>query len=156
MAGLLVVDDDPLIAGMLRLVLETEGYEVREAADGEAALDAMATDPPDCMVLDLMMPRVNGYGVLEAMRERGLDGQTRVVMLTCCSQEEDVERCFRLGADEYLTKPVDVDYLLDTVRDLMAQTMGDLRTRRDRATDPAELRQRVNGALCRHKEFLAG
>ncbi|HEV7887817.1 MAG TPA: response regulator [Acidimicrobiales bacterium] len=155
--SVLVVDDDPLIAGMLRLVLEGEGYEVREAPDGRAALDSVRDDAPDVMVLDMMMPHVDGYGVLEALRDDSLGSSTRVVMLTCCSQEQDVARCLSMGADDYLTKPVDVDFLLRTVQDLLAIDMGEVQARRAEVADQSVLAERVSHVLNRHsRQFLAG
>jgi DNA-binding response OmpR family regulator len=148
--SVLVVDDDPLIAGMLRLVLEGEGYEVREASDGRAALESVKADAPDVMVLDMMMPHVDGYGVLSALREDSLGGRTRVVMLTCCSAEEDVRRCLEMGADDYLTKPVDVDFLLRTVQDLLAMDMDAVHARRAEVADEAVLADRVADVLTRH------
>jgi two-component system response regulator MprA len=154
--AVLVVDDDPLIAGMLRLVLESEGYEVSHAEDGRVALETIHEAPPACMVLDMMMPHVDGYGVLEALAAEG-GAETRIVMLTCCSQEEDVRKCLRLGADEYLTKPVDVDFLLNTVRDLLAMEMDEVRSRRAAvSSDERALNERVGAALGRHAQFLAG
>jgi DNA-binding response OmpR family regulator len=154
--SVLVVDDDPLIAGMLRLVLEGEGYEVREAPDGRAALESVRDDAPDVMVLDMMMPHVDGYGVLSALREDALGGSTRVVMLTCCSAEEDVARCLRMGADDYLTKPVDVDFLLRTVQRLLDMDMDAVRARRAEVDDAAVLAQRVDDVLTRHnRQFTA-
>jgi DNA-binding response OmpR family regulator len=155
--AVLVVDDDPLIAGMLRLVLESEGYEVSHAEDGRAALEALHSgdSPPACMVLDMMMPHVDGYGVLESLAAEG-GAPTRIVMLTCCSQEEDVSKCLRLGADEYLTKPVDVDFLLTTVRDLLAMEMDEVRSRRAAVADESVLNERIGAALGRHAQFLAG
>ena len=156
--AVLVVDDDPLIAGMLRLVLESEGYEVSHAEDGRAALEALHSgdSPPACMVLDMMMPHLDGYGVLESLAAEG-GAATRVVMLTCCSQEEDVRKCLRLGADEYLTKPVDVDFLLHTVRGLLDMEMDEVRSRRAAVeADEAVLTERVAATLGRHAQFLAG
>lgn len=154
--SVLVVDDDPLIAGMLRLVLEGEGYEVSHAEDGRIALERLHDEPPSCMVLDMMMPHVDGFGVLEALKAEG-GAATRVVMLTCCSQEEDVRRSLLLGADEYLTKPVDVDFLLNTVRDLLAMEMDQVRARRRQVEeDERLLGERVGTALGRHTQFLAG
>jgi DNA-binding response OmpR family regulator len=156
MADLLVVDDDPLIAGMLRLVLEGEGYEVSHAEDGRKALDAIHEHPPACVVLDMMMPHVDGFGVLENLKAEG-GAQTRIVMLTCCSQEEDVRKALVLGADEYLTKPVDVDFLLNTVRDLLSMEMDEVRARRAQVeADEHALSERVAGTLGRHAQFLAG
>ena len=154
MSGLLVVDDDPLIAGMLRLVLESEGYEVSHAEDGRAALEALDSAPPACMVLDMMMPFVDGYGVLEALRDQGA-AKTRVVMLTCCSAEEDVRKALTLGADEYLTKPVDVDHLLHTVRGLLEMDLDQVELRRREVTDEVVLAERVSAALDRHAQSLA-
>jgi DNA-binding response OmpR family regulator len=149
--SVLVVDDDPLIAGMLRLVLEGEGYDVREASDGRAALESVRGSAPDVMVLDMMMPHVDGYGVLTALAdEGGLGSSTRVVMLTCCSAEEDVARCLSMGADDYLTKPVDVDFLLRTVQDLLAMDMDAVRARRAEVADADVLAARVADVLTRH------
>jgi DNA-binding response OmpR family regulator len=156
--SVLVVDDDPLIAGMLRLVLEGEGYEVREAPDGRAALESVGEAAPDVMVLDMMMPHVDGYGVLAALRDdaASLGASTRVVMLTCCSQEEDVRRCFELGADDYLTKPVDVDFLLRTVQDLLSMDMDAVRARRTEVADSGVMADRVADVLTRHsRQFSA-
>ena len=147
--SVLVVDDDPLIAGMLRLVLEGEGYEVHEASDGRAALEAVRSFGPDVMVLDMMMPHVDGYGVLAALRDNQA-ANTRVVMLTCCSQEEDVRKCLGMGADDYLTKPVDVDFLLRTVQDLLAMDMDSVRARRAEVADDAVMADRVADVLTRH------
>ena len=156
MPDLLVVDDDPLIAGMLRLVLESEGYEVSHAEDGRVALDAIHEHPPACVVLDMMMPNVDGFGVLENLKAEG-GAETRIVMLTCCSQEEDVRKSLLLGADEYLTKPVDVDYLLNTVRELLAMDLDEVKARRQQVeADEAVLSERVGATLGRHAQFLAG
>ena len=135
---------------MLRLVLEGEGYEVHEASDGRAALESVRANGPDVMVLDMMMPNVDGYGVLAALREGSLGDGTRVVMLTCCSQEEDVAKCLTMGADDYLTKPVDVDFLLRTVQDLLSMDMAEVRARRADVADEAVLAQRVSDVLTRH------
>lgn len=143
MPSLLVVDDDPLLAAMLRLVLEEEGYEVREAPDGRAALEAVKTHRPAAMVLDLMMPGLDGFAVLAGLREEGLSEDTRVMMLTCCSQEDDIRRCLALGADEYFTKPVDVDGLLDSVRDLLGIDMEVIRRRRAAVADGSVMAERV-------------
>jgi DNA-binding response OmpR family regulator len=154
--SVLVVDDDPLIAGMLRLVLEGEGYEVHEASDGRAALETIRAVAPDVMVLDMMMPHVDGYGVLTALRDGHLGEGTRVVMLTCCSAEEDVARCLSMGADDYLTKPVDVDFLLRTVQDLLSMDWGAVCARRAEVVDESVLAGRVSDVLTRHnRQFTA-
>jgi DNA-binding response OmpR family regulator len=104
-AEILVVDDDPDIRTLIRLTLESYGYSVREAGDGNQALEALTEHAPDAMVLDVMMPRMDGYGVLRAMRQRELAGQTKVLVLTCKTEERDFVRGWELGADDYRTKP---------------------------------------------------
>src|SRR5205823_1255766 len=80
---ILVVDDDPDIRALIRLTLESYGHFVREAGNGEEALDSLEERAPEGMVLDLMMPKLDGYGVLRAMRQRELAPSTRVLILTC-------------------------------------------------------------------------
>jgi DNA-binding response OmpR family regulator len=103
----LIVDDDPDIRGMLSFTLADLGFDVREAKDGNDALDELADAAPDCMVLDLMMPGLDGFSVLEAMRARGLAATTPVVILTCKADEKSLVRGWELGAVEFLTKPID-------------------------------------------------
>lgn len=154
MADVLVVDDDPLIREMLRFVLEDAGHDVREAPDGEAALALLRDVPPQVMVLDLMMPRVDGYGVLAGRREDGSASGTRVVILSCCSREDDFRRCWELGADEYLTKPVDVDRLVQVIDDLLGASGAELADRRHQGLTQAVLDERVDAAT--HRHFLRG
>ena len=92
MAEILVVDDDPDIRTLIRLTLESYGYSIREAGDGLQALDALAEHAPDAMVLDVMMPKMDGYGVLRAMRQREMAPNTKVLMLTCKTEERDFVR----------------------------------------------------------------
>jgi DNA-binding response OmpR family regulator len=103
----LIVDDDPDIRGMLSFLLADLGFDVREAKDGNDALNELADAAPDCMVLDLMMPDLDGFSVLEAMRARGLAATTPVVILTCKDDEKSLVRGWELGAVEFLTKPID-------------------------------------------------
>jgi DNA-binding response OmpR family regulator len=111
MPEVLVVDDDPDVRAMLSFTLVRHGFVVREATHGGTALEELERSQPDAMVLDLMMPVLDGYAVLEAMRDRGIATHTRVVILTCKVDERDLVRGWELGADEYLTKPVDPDHL---------------------------------------------
>ncbi|WP_436795881.1 response regulator transcription factor [Actinospongicola halichondriae] len=128
--SILIVDDDPSIRSMLGFLFDDEGFVVREAADGQDALDAIAADPPDAMVLDLMMPRVDGYGVLRERRERQLARDTRIVVLTAKSDPADAVWCWELGADEFVNKPVDPEKLLREVQMLLKRTPGEVRARR--------------------------
>ena len=118
----LVVDDDPDIRAMLGYTLGDE-FNVRFASGGAEALELIATQPPDAMVLDLMMPDVDGYDVLEARRERGLAPDMQVIMLTCKTDERDLVRSWALGADAYLSKPTDPELIAEKLRAHLATTV---------------------------------
>jgi DNA-binding response OmpR family regulator len=122
MPEVLIVDDDPDIRAMLRFALADQETTVIDAADGVQALYILESEPPDVMVLDLMMPNLDGYGVLEAMRERGLAPATRVIILTAKSEGRDLVRAWELGADDYLTKPLDPDHLAAKIHALAGAT----------------------------------
>ena len=126
-----MVDDDEIIRGMLVLLFEGEGHAVEQAADGTEALEVLRQRQPDCMVLDLMMPGVDGLSVLHARQALGLAPDTRVIVLTAKSGTEDAVWCWEAGADEFLTKPFDPDRLLRLVRDLSALSPADARRRRE-------------------------
>jgi DNA-binding response OmpR family regulator len=114
MAGerrILVVDDDPDIRSVVRMVLEAEGYAVDLAEDGFAALRAVETTRPDCVVLDVMMPGIDGHAVLN--RIRGGDRATLpVVMLTAAADDAQAWQAWTEGVDYFLAKPFDADELL--------------------------------------------
>lgn len=121
--AVLVVDDDPDIRAMLAFALGDE-FDVRFASGGEEAIAALAAEPPDAMVLDLMMPEVDGYDVLTARRERGLAPDTRIVMLTCKTDESDLVRSWELGADAFLSKPTDPELVAQKIRSHLATPAG--------------------------------
>src|SRR5438105_6665529 len=139
MAEILVVDDDPHLRSVLRLTVESYGHFVREAGDGVAALVALEERVPEAMVLDVMMPKLDGYGVLRAMRQRELAPATRVLMLTCKTDERDFVRGFELGVDDYQTKPFEPDQLADDVRKLLQTPDEALQGRRQAELEKAEL-----------------
>ncbi len=99
----LVVDDDPTVSDVVRRYLERADFEVTLAADGPAALDAVATRRPDLVVLDLMLPGIDGLEVCRRLRER--DPDLPIVMLTALGDEADRVVGLSLGADDYVTKP---------------------------------------------------
>jgi DNA-binding response OmpR family regulator len=117
----LVVDDDPDIRAMLGYTLGAE-FNVRFASTGIDAIEQLATNPPAAMILDVMMPGVDGYDVLEARRERGLAPNTHVLMLTCKTDERDLVRSWALGADAYLSKPTDPEQIAAKLRAHLAMT----------------------------------
>jgi DNA-binding response OmpR family regulator len=101
----LVADDDPDILALVRFRLERDGYEVLSAPDGETALDLAMARTPDLAVLDVMMPRLDGYEVTRRLREHGPTTTIPIILLTARVQEPDLERGFAAGADDYVTKP---------------------------------------------------
>jgi DNA-binding response OmpR family regulator len=114
-ADVLVVDDDPDIRAMLGYTLGAE-FNVRFASNGTDAIEELATRPPAVMILDVMVPDVDGYDVLEARRERGLAPDTHVLMLTCKTDERDLVRSWALGADAFLSKPTDPELIAARLR----------------------------------------
>lgn len=109
----LVVDDDDGIRRLVRVVLELEGWKVREAGDGAVALILARSDPPDALVLDVMLPGRDGFDVLAELRQSDHGRDMAVVMLTAMSQPSDIARGGHLGVDEYLTKPFDPSTLAE-------------------------------------------
>jgi len=117
-AKILVVDDEPDILLMLRMALEDESYEVVLAADGEMALARIEEHSPDLVVLDLMMPVLDGYGVLDRLKSSG--STLPVVVLSARNDQADVDRALALGAAEFMSKPFDLDRLLKLVASILA------------------------------------
>ena len=111
----LIVDDDPLIRGVVRAVLEDASYDLDEAADGEEALRVALKHPPDVVLLDVMMPGLNGFEVAAALKEDRRLKEAVVVMLTAKGSPEDRRRGMEAGADAYFTKPFSPLELLTTL-----------------------------------------
>jgi len=115
---ILVVDDDPNIRQLLRQQLEPEGYEVREAKDGMDAITQVKTARPDLIILDVMMPQINGFDVAAVLKN---DPQTMSIPIVILSIIEDKQREYRLGIDRYFTKPVNAEDLLNNIGLLLSQ-----------------------------------
>lgn len=114
MAHVLIVDDDPAIRQLITDVLQIEGHDVRVAVDGSTAVTALELLRPDCVLLDVMMPGIDGYGVLRSIRSQYGD-QVSVIMLTAAAEPTSALRAWEDGVDYYLAKPFDVEELLDLV-----------------------------------------
>jgi DNA-binding response OmpR family regulator len=123
-ARVLIVDDEPDILLLLRIDLEAEGYETLLAADGDTAVRRILEERPDVVLLDLMMPVVDGWGVLSRLAEKG--ATTRVVVLSAKASDGDMVRALELGALEYVTKPFDPSALVVTVAHVLSSTPDDL------------------------------
>ena len=120
--SVLIVDDDPVIRRMLQLSFESEGFEVSTANDGVEGLDAMRSSRPDVVVLDIMMPKLDGMKVMrEVVSDDDLRG-TPVILLSAKATSLDIELGLKAGAADYVTKPVDPIELVERIRSILAKT----------------------------------
>lgn len=115
---MLVVDDEPQVVWVLQFSLESEGYETYTARDGIEALAQISAHHPELMVLDVMMPKMDGWTVLEELMKLPREERPRIVMVTALASLSDRARAAELGADAYVPKPFDVDELLDVLHGL--------------------------------------
>lgn len=121
-AKVLIVEDEPAIASLLRYNLERQGFRVREAADGEEALLMVKEERPDIVILDWMLPSVSGLEVCRALRrDRDLKGLS-IIMLTARGEEEDRIRGLDSGADDYVTKPFSPSEMVARVRAVLRRS----------------------------------
>jgi DNA-binding response OmpR family regulator len=111
---ILIVEDDATLLRGLKDNFENQGYHVRTANDGQKGLDALLNEPPHLLLLDLMLPKVNGFEICRVARSRKLD--MPIIMLTAKGQEDDIVRGLELGADDYVTKPFSIRELLARVK----------------------------------------
>jgi two-component system, OmpR family, alkaline phosphatase synthesis response regulator PhoP len=145
-SSILIVEDDPVLLRGLKDNFETEKCCVRVARDGREGLSAAIAAAPDLVVLDIMLPKLNGYEICRALRTRGL--QMPIIMLTAKGQEEDIVRGLELGADDYVTKPF-------SIRELLARARAFLRRRAAAASDVFQFGDcRLD--LAAHKLFRKG
>ena len=105
MSRILIVEDDPSLVELLRYNLETEGFDVSVARDGEGGMEAIDADDPDLVVLDWMLPNMSGIEICRQMRQRTATRTTPVIMLTAKGEESDRVRGLETGADDYIVKP---------------------------------------------------
>jgi DNA-binding response OmpR family regulator len=122
METILIIEDDAAMLRGLKDNFEFEGYRVHTATDGERGLDAVFKIKPDLLILDLMLPKINGYEICQQVRKEKLD--LTIIMLTAKGQESDVVLGLNVGADDYVTKPF-------SIRELLARAGAFLRRRRE-------------------------
>ena len=162
MAGetILVVDDEANIVELARMYLEQEGFRVEAADDGTAALEAITRQPPALMVLDLMLPEVDGWEVCRRVRQGKVAPELPIIMLT--ARDEDVDKIvgLELGADDYMTKPFNPRELVARVKAILRRTQPAVRTPGpihvgDVTIDPARREAIIAGQMVelRPKEF---
>ena len=121
---ILVVDDEPKIVRLARDYLEKNGFRVVTAADGQSALTTARREKPDLVILDLMLPNIDGREVCRILRR---ESDVPIIMLTALSEELDQVTGLEIGADDYITKPFSVRALVARVRALLRRTRGDVK-----------------------------
>ena len=119
MKRILIVEDEPDIQELLRAYLEDAGYQTAVAGDGVAALALFGGQPFDLVLLDLMLPKIDGFGVCELIRQQS---QIPILMLTALDGEEEQLRGFRLNIDDYVTKPFSIPVLLEKIRVILRRS----------------------------------
>lgn len=117
----LVVEDDPFLLELITTRLELAGFDTRPARDGGQALQRLTEFRPEAMVLDINMPVLDGFGVLNHMRAQGLTEKTPTMVLTARNSPEDVAKAIKLGARDYLSKPFKDEQLIARVGRLLAK-----------------------------------
>lgn len=118
-ARIVVVEDEADIRRMLEFYLESEGFEVEGIANGGDAMARLEGDPPDALILDVMLPHHDGIEILGALRENAAWKEVPVLMLTAKAGEQDVVRAFDAGADDYVVKPFQLNSLVARVKRLI-------------------------------------
>jgi CheY-like chemotaxis protein len=121
LARVMAVDDDHVIRGLLEVNLEMEGHEVVTAVDGQDALDKVRVDAPDLILLDVMMPNVNGWQVAEALKGDATTRHIPIVFLSARAMEADIRKGTDLGVESYVTKPFDPIDLMELVNRLLTE-----------------------------------
>ena len=122
MSRILLIEDNEDLAFALRTALENEGFAVAIAGDGASGLEQATHDPADLIILDLMLPKMDGYRVLRALRSAGFDAP--VLVLTAKGEEANKVQAFSIGGDDYVTKPFGVLELIARVKALLRRTRG--------------------------------
>ena len=112
---ILVVDDEPTIVRLMEFILARQGHDMVVAVNGEEALQKIRSEQPDLVLLDIMMPRIDGYEVAQQLRADPATADLPIIMLSAKAQGEDIRRGVDVGVDEYVTKPFSPDHLVSVV-----------------------------------------
>ena len=119
---ILIVDDEAYIVTSLEYVMQSAGFEVAVAYDGEEALEKVAENVPALVILDLMMPKLDGFEVCQKIRENPLWKNIRIIILTAKGRDTERKKGMSLGADDYMTKPFSTRDILNRVKELLAES----------------------------------
>lgn len=136
---ILVVDDDPTMVKLINVNLKLNNYSVVEATSGEEALDVIEKEPLDLVVLDIMMPGVDGWEVLRRIRSNAETQEMPVILVTAKTQDSDVIRGWELGADEYVIKPFNPLLLVEVIKMVLDRSYDERLERRRKQKEKLEV-----------------
>lgn len=118
---ILIVEDEESLLKLESILLTSKGYQVQGVASGAAALDAIAEDPPDLVLLDIMLPEIDGFEVCQRIKQNETTKHIPVIMLTAKKSREDMSRGEKVGADWYITKPFKSAMVIETIQRFLAR-----------------------------------
>jgi DNA-binding response OmpR family regulator len=145
MARILSVEDDEAIRGLIKHALSQSGFDVAEAASGSQAMELLQGGEYDLAILDLMLGgEISGWEVYEELNRLGVRDRMKVIIMTARSQEAEILKGWRLGVDQYITKPFDLDVFIDTVQDTLLSSKEQLARHREQELRKTELLHMVD------------
>lgn len=118
---ILIVDDEPNIIVPLEFLMKQNNYDVQTAPTGEKALDLISSWKPDLILLDIMLPGMDGYEVCQKIRQEKKFNQIKIVFLSAMARSIDIAKGMGLSADDYITKPFAIDYVVSKIKELLAE-----------------------------------
>ena len=113
---ILVIDDEPRNVKLVRDLMEANGYTVIEASDGKQGVDTAITEKPDLILMDIMMPVMDGYEAMQLIKTNSATKEIPIIALTSYAMKGDSEKAFESGCDDYMSKPIDIHELLNMVK----------------------------------------
>ena len=119
---ILIIEDDPSFSRAINHIVEKEGYEVNTASNGMTGLRMVKESPPDILILDVMLPGLDGFEICSQLRAEEVTAKLPIIMLSAKGQETDKATGLKVGANEYLTKPVDRTLLLEKITSLLSES----------------------------------
>ncbi len=143
---ILIVDDDATMVNLLSTILEIDGFETHRALSGREAFDMLSGMVPDMVLLDIMMPEMDGFEVLARLRDDPATKKLPIIMLTARTDDKDIFEGWRRGADEYVTKPFDPHELVEIIRTVLSRSMEErLEERAQHVESLLDILQKVDG-----------
>ena len=142
---ILIVDDDATMVNLLSTILEIDGFETQKALSGKEAFEILTEGLPDLVLLDIMMPEMDGFEVLARLRSDPVTKKLPIIVLTARTDDKDVFEGWRTGADEYVTKPFDPRKLVKTIRIVLSRSLEERLEERARHVESLlEILQRID------------